>query len=503
MTFSSVRTALQSNGRLLFKDASIRSSTKRGSFAFYILRRSPTLRRSLSTTTSTSSEQKRRRLIPIRHSSKGPPLVCRDDVELQELTQELLESPVGSLFCQSTVKTSLSRSDDRGEAYERARESGELVEYLLRGFNRTISPLTLCGNGKTADANKSVPDEVSASLEKMMNVMERFHQEGEMYLRLRREALAYSATTYSDSSSDSESSDSSSDSSNSETNDDFLSKSDDYDQNNDTRFSTVVKDKLEVDARDQKQRQRQRHLHVRKDDFAMPGVTTTMYDTILDAMACAAQVSLESSNTNQSVNTSSSESPSFLQMLEPEDLYRVAGLAWEAHYLNNQYNSGDFFFPSTTPTMVTYNATLRGIGNICSSSTLNGEQKALITDQGLAHGFGVYNHLTHNDQGLPKRNAASIVYLLKIIEACIPPSRTRGNMTVALWHQASMEGLVTSDLIRSIKDLHNISNGPEFDVFLESLDKCTASAGEKTDKVVITPQRFARFAKKYSHSKFY
>ena len=465
------------------------------------------LRRSLSTTTSTASpdspaessqKQQRQRLIPTRHSSKGPPPVCSDVVELQELTQKHLESPVGSLFCQNMVKVSSSQSDDRDEAYGLARESGELVDYLLRGYNRTISPLTLCSDGKVAPTNNLDPDEVSASLETMMGVMERFHQEGEMYLRLRREASGYHTSANSDSSSDGTSSDSSSSSSDSE-NDDFLSKSDDYDKgnNDDPRFSSAVKDKLEVDAREEQQR-----LRAGNDDFAMPGVTTAMYDTILDAMACAAQVSLDAAGTNQSTSDSS-ESPSFLQMLEPDDIYRVAGAAWKAHDLNNQYSDGGLFFPSTTPTMVTYNATLRGIGTICLSTTLNDERKALLIDQGLAHGFGVYNQLTHNDHGLPKRNAASIIYLLKIIQACIPPSRTRGNMTVALWHQASMEGLVTPELIQSVKELHDVSNGPEFDVFLESLDKCTASAGEKSNKLIITPQRFARFAKKYSHSKFY
>mmetsp|Transcript_5955 Transcript_5955/g.14417 ORF Transcript_5955/g.14417 Transcript_5955/m.14417 type:complete len:464 (+) Transcript_5955:216-1607(+) len=463
MTFSSVRTALQKNSRQQSKALS-------------------SLRRSLSTTTPTASsdsssdggqKQQRRRLIPTQHSSKGPPPVCRDATELQELTQELLESPVGSLFCQGTIKTSSSISDDRDEAYGLAHESSEKVEYLLRGYNRNVSPLTLCSNSKTAESD---PATVSASLETMMDVLERLHREGEMYLQLRREASNYSDSSDSDSSTDGSSS--SNDSSDSE------SESDDDHGDDDPRFSTAVKDKLKVDARDQQQKVRSGNH-----DFAIPGVTTAMYDTILDAMACATE-------------SGSSPAGAFLQTLEPDDIYHVAGAAWKAHDLNNQSNIGDMFFAATTPTMVTYNATLRGIGNICLSSTSEEERKALITDQGLAHGFGVYNQLTHNDHGLPKRNGASIVYLLNIIKACIPPSRTRGNMTVALWHQASMEGLVTPELIQSVKELHEVSNGPEFDVFLESLDKCTAS-GSSSDKVVITPQRFARFAKKYSYSKFY
>lgn len=471
---------------------------------------------SSSSTTSTGGgkqSQQQQRLIPTRHSSKAPPPVCRDAIELQELTQELLETPVGSLFCQSSkgiVKTSASPRDDRDEAYATARESGELVEYLLRGYNATISPLTLYGGGTIIDksaagtATSVDPDQVSASLETMMDVTERFHQEGQMYLQLRKEGLDYkNAANPTDSSSSSSDSDSDSDS------DDLLDDLD-KDGTNDPRFSSAVGDKLKVDARDKKKQQKQ--LGSGADDFAMPGVTTAMYDTILDAMACAAQLSLEAAGSQQSTTTTASSS--YLQLLEPDDLYRVTGAAWNAHELNNQHNNdNDLFFPSTTPSMVTYNATLRGIGNLClaaSASSGNDDdddnRRRMVVDQGLAYGFGVYNNLTHNDHGLPKRNSASVVYLLNVIRACIPPSRTRGNMTVALWHQASMEGLVTAELIRTLKDLHVESNGPEFDVFLESLDQCTAQKNDdssSSSKVVITPQRFARFAKKYSHSKHY
>lgn len=416
MTFSSVRTVLQKNGRVCSN----------------IQRRSLSAAKSATSADSSSDsgqKQQHRRLIPTRHSSKGPPPVCRDATELKELTQELLETPVGTLFCQGTIKASSSIIDDRDEAYGLAHESSEKVEYLLRGYNHRISPLTLCGNNKVAASD---PDAVSASLETMMDLLERFHREGEMYLQLRREASAYGDSSSSDSSSDGSSS--SSESSDSE-NDDFSSQPIDH-SGNDPRFSDAVKDKLKVDARDQQQK-----LKSGIDDFAIPGATTAMYDTILDAMACGSQILLDSE--------SGPSSASFLQTLEPDDIYHVAGAAWKAHDLNNQYNNGDLFFACTTPTMVTYNAALRGIGNICMAPASDENQKAQINDQGLAHGFGVYNQLTHNDHGLPKRNGASIIYLLNIIKACIPPSRTRGNMTVALWHQASMEGLVTPELIQS------------------------------------------------------
>jgi hypothetical protein len=308
--------------------------------------------------------------------------------------------------------------------------------------------------------------------------------------------MLWIVSTKKDSISSGSSSSSSSSNSDSDNNDDGLNEEIEIGKPVEDLFVSAVQDKLEVDARDKQLQDQKTLIGSKDDDFAIPGVTTNMYDTILDAMACASQFSLDASK------------DSYLQLLEPDDLYRVSLAAWKAHDLNNQHhNKSDsvdhYWFPSTVPTMITYNATLRGIGNLCLAENENNneERRGIIVDQGLAYGFGVYNHLTHNKHGLPKRNAASIIYLLQTIKACIPPSRTRGNMTVALWHQASMEGLVTPKLIQVIHELHSDNcNGPEFDVFLQSLEECANS--DQSNKI-ITPQRFARFAKKYSHSKFY
>jgi hypothetical protein len=512
MTFCSFRTALQSKGSSCYNASSLSRRGPRRISARMLTREKQNTDqplnlcgRSFSTTTtataseSTTSPQRQQRLIPTQHSSRGPPPVCRDPTELQELTQQILETPIGSLFCQNIKTKSTTTENDRDEAYAIAHESGELVEYLLRGYNRNISPLTLCGGVAGLDGGDVNPDEASVMLETMVDVIDRFHQEGEMYQRLRRETLNYKnagSKSTEDSISSGSSSSSSSSNSDSDNNDDGLNEEIEIGKPVEDLFVSAVQDKLEVDARDKQLQDQKTLIGSKDDDFAIPGVTTNMYDTILDAMACASQFSLDASK------------DSYLQLLEPDDLYRVSLAAWKAHDLNNQHNNKSdsvdhYWFPSTVPTMITYNATLRGIGNLCLAENENNneERRGIIVDQGLAYGFGVYNHLTHNKHGLPKRNAASIIYLLQTIKACIPPSRTRGNMTVALWHQASMEGLVTPKLIQVIHELHSDNcNGPEFDVFLQSLEECANS--DQSNKI-ITPQRFARFAKKYSHSKFY
>jgi hypothetical protein len=104
--------------------------------------------------------------------------------------------------------------------------------------------------------------------------------------------------------------------------------------------------------------------------------------------------------------------------------------------------------------LATYNATLHGIWNLSLAGAKNNKQH--LIDDSLACGFDTYNHLiTHNDHGLPKRNASSITYLVRIIKRVYHPSRTRGNMTVTLWHQASREGIASPDLIAAIQDVHS------------------------------------------------
>jgi hypothetical protein len=467
--------------------------------------------------------------------------MCIDPTELQELTKQVLETPVGSLFCQNyrslsssqtTTTTNLSSIiQDRDEAYAVAQNSTQLVEYLLRGYNHQL-PGSLYGSSNTS----CFEEEASAAITNMIHLLERFEEEGVTYMKLRHEvnnfqpglSLATSTTSLGDTiasmSSDSRSRDdddddanaissSSSSSSSSEDDDDDDLKLDAFDHEVEDLFSSVKQHQHEHEHRLEEHAtlantaatwKEQHDIESHLADFALPGVTTVMYDTLLDALACSTEL-LPQADPSHAKNQAG-----ILHQIEPADFYQITDDALTAHRLNNQSNnsSKNEWFPYSIPSMVTYNATLRGIGNLCLAMASDGDKKSnqQLVDQGLAYGFGTYNHLTNNSHALPKRNTASILYLLRIIGACLPPSRTRGNMTVTLWQQASREGLVTSKLIAAIQELHVESNGPEFDVFLKALEKCqcpSSSSGKINEKIVITPQRFARFAKKFQHSKNY
>jgi hypothetical protein len=482
---------------------------------------------------STSSSYETGPVVPTRHSLKGPPSICRDPVALQELTQQVLETSVGSLFCQKRTATISTPSNfsiqrDRDEAYGVAQQSSQLIEYLLRGYNHQF-PGSLYGFPIASASGSALGlEEASTHIETMMNLIDRLEQEGEMYLQLRHEAYSFrasatalvdavsSANKVNTSMEDDSSSSSSSSSSENDSLETFEGAEDEEIEIGSTTFgevedlfSSLVQSKHQHDLEEHasqgsgvsKEHEGRSHLY----DFAKPGVTITMYDAILDAMACATEMLLLHDDGTKKGKSQYAN----LKQLEPADLYDVLENALTAHKLNSHSETQGCLFPYTVPTMATYNATLRGIGNLClAAGSADAERKQSLVDQGLAYGFGVFNHLTHNDHGLPKRNTASVIYLLGVVKACFPPSRTRGNITVTLWDQASREGLVTPDLIAAIQDLHAESNGPEFQVFLDALEKCqgtipSSKDGKNSKNLIIMPQRFARFVKKYQHSKNY
>lgn len=231
--------------------------------------------------------------------------------------------------------------------------------------------------------------------------------------------------------------------------------------------------------------------------------TVAMYDTLLDAIAGASQAMVEGKPIDDDA---------VAQFLTPSMVHHVAEMALATA-------SDD-----DPPTLVTYNAALRAVANLATHAKPVATSQEQLRDESLAAGFRLYNFLTHDSYGL-QRNARSFLYLLQLVQSTMPASRVRGNITVTLWHQASREGVVTPRLVeRVVRDLHGCNikldddslnkndnhslssiNGPEFGVFCQALVDTLQSRGkELTGDVdrdyVIVPARFARFAKKYSHS---
>jgi hypothetical protein len=288
----------------------------------------------------------------------------------------------------------------------------------------------------------------------MKTLLERMQQEGTMYMELRHEkrlhdrggTLVERGQAVPDNAESSESG-----SSTSSSDEDSDSSDDDDDDENDARRKTL--------------------------DFAPPGPTTRMYDAVLDGMA----------TTTTTTAT-------------PMDYFHLATSVLEAHELDADYdhdnNNNDYYLEYTRPTMVTYNAPLRGIAT--NGSALTDE---VVRDDALTAAFSLYNSLTHSDH--LHRNASSIAYMLQIVNHAIPASRVKGNMSVTFWQQASKLGIVDQKVVEAIQQIHGggddggdgdqLTNGKEFQVFLDHISP-------KDEEL---PQRFRRFVNKYQHSKHY
>ena len=138
-------------------------------------------------------------------------------------------------------------------------------------------------------------------------------------------------------------------------------------------------------------------------------------------------------------------------------LYRSSGAA------SRRYDRTISSIYMILPTQITYNAALRGIVATAVS------EPEPIRDEALQGGFGLYNLMTH-DPHIP-RNSKTIQYMLRLINKTFPTSRVKGNMSVTLFHDACELGVVTKDLVEDVLRVHTPSNGPEFDIFLEEIQK--------------------------------
>jgi hypothetical protein len=392
--------------------------------------------------------------LPTRHSLNQPPRVCSDPVELQEETQKLLETPAGQLYAsQATAVGGIE------EAYDLAYTTIKRAEYLQFGYASQIAGslyAPLVDDGSSSPNNLSSEDDPISS--GMLPLLNRMKQEGELYMNLRHEKRMVGGSkapddfmpgyakaksdfntdekgylpSSDDSSDDSSSSDEEDAAEDSVLSDDSSSSDDDSDDESGSAGPIPGGSGATVL------------------DFAPPGPTAKMQEALLDVMACVGEAT-------------------------PSEYYEVALQIMDANDLDKGSNS------YTLPSHVTYNASLRGIAKCDLSDDM-------VRDDALSSSFSLYNHLTHSLH-LP-RNIMTIVYMLQVVDNAIPASRVKGNISVTLWDHASRLGIANEQVIEAMKNLHEPTNGPEFDILLEEI------SGK-------LPQKYRRFVNKYAHSKYY
>lgn len=171
-------------------------------------------------------------------------------------------------------------------------------------------------------------------------------------------------------------------------------------------------------------------------EVAGPGPTVEMWDTLLDSLAVS----------------STATSPLELKEILEQVLTR--------HHQDGgpEYNVN----PYTVPTILTFNAVLRTVANFPITPDTR-----KLRDEALKVAFGVYDEMRwHVD-----RNSATFQYMLEIIQKCLPPSRSRGNISFGLWTQAQRHHVASSQVLQALHQAHVPSNGEEeFDEWLAKHD---------------------------------
>ena len=118
--------------------------------------------------------------------------------------------------------------------------------------------------------------------------------------------------------------------------------------------------------------------------------------------------------------------------------------------------------PYTVPTILTFNAVLRTVANF----PIHPQDNSTLRDEALEVAFGVYDEMRwHVD-----RNSATFQYMLEIVTKCLPPSRSRGNISFGLWTQAQRHHVASSQVLQALRQAHVPSNGEEFDEWLAKHD---------------------------------
>lgn len=317
--------------------------------------------------------------LPTRHSRNLPPPVCRDALELNNLTAELQQVKF--------VPYTLSQEDDLWELNDTIIQK---AEYTIRGHAACIPDSLWYKNG-----DSSSDGDPTEHVDSMQAILTQLQQQNNIYMNLRRQLRSQVAEYSNDDDNDSDSSSSSSD-----------------DDESTTTSSSSSHSK------------------------AGPGPTVEMWDTMLDSMA----VSL----------------PSTSPLAYKDILEKVL----KRHSLDGgpEYNTN----PYTFPTILTFNAVLRGVANVDYS----GEGDEMIRDDALETAFGVYDEMKwHAD-----RNSATFVYMLGVVEKFLPPSRSRGNIAHGLWSHATRMNVASSQVLDALHKAHKPSNGEQFDEWLEMVN---------------------------------
>lgn len=116
------------------------------------------------------------KIIPTRHSRLAPPPACLSSVQINEVTQEVLETSPGLLIPYKT-----SARDDSFHAWQVADHSIQKVEWLIRGLSAQIND-SIMNKLYSVDSE----EDPAQCIVQMQSLIRKMEKEGKLYMDLRQ-----------------------------------------------------------------------------------------------------------------------------------------------------------------------------------------------------------------------------------------------------------------------------------------------------------------------------
>ena len=386
--------------------------------------------------------------IPTRHSIHQPPAIPQTVEFLTHVTEELTGAAPGSLFLASSTTDDTTTTDPQVVKWWDAHyDLLEQTSFALRGHASYIpGSLYYKQSSKTSNA----APEQQHHLMQMQAILTKLMDDGELYMQVRHQKRLQQQKQQKEELQPQQSAS------------EFGAQSNVQEQ--ELSGNSSSEEESSSSSSSDEEDEDGEHLSYEE---CPPGPSIVHYDIYLDALSAALpNMHDDDDNLDNTI------------IISPNDIVDILESVLERHELDG----GDLHNvnPHTIPTQQTLNAALRAIANIPYNSDSSNDER--LRDEAL-QAFGIFNHLEHSP--LLECNAASFCYMLQIVNKYIPTSRTKGNISMALWMQATKKGVVDASVVQAFQQCHSPSNGPEFEHVVQ----------ERTTSVSELPTRWIKRAK--------
>lgn len=410
------------------------------------------------TTTNTSSSEPPtakavvfKSTVPFLHSRKKLPPACLDPAELNDMTEQVLNTDHGNLFqFQRGGNTAGSSGNEQTDAWATADGTVQMVEYLMRGHAARV-PGTLWDGWTPTGASTGTSTDPMESLTMMDQLLARMWDEGHVYMKVRKEhwsQMAFEEDLRAGSAGGSSG--------------DWTS----FAREGTEASTTANSSQTDEEYANSSSNGEDGGADDTTEDFAMPGPSVHMYDMYLDAIASAAATIPAADATS---------------LLTASNAFNTFETVMYRHELDGGDEGNNN--RHTMPTQISYNAVLRTAANLPFDN--NGSE--VQRDWALMAAFSTHDALTHSAL---ERNSSTYAYLLQVVAKYMPPSTSRGNIARGLWKLAKTNGVYNDQVKEAFLMANATSNSEDHDVWL---DENIRGKDWRTD----APQRWRRRVQKY------